>query len=210
MSDRTRELSFSSDQTIVQRWYGGEILDHSLGSIRMDFINSGRAPLLQYHDSRAVIGVIESASVDGGIGRARARFGRTASAIDAMQNVDDGISLNTSVGYRMHGMRLESERNGEPVYRVIDWEPLEISQVAVPADPVVGFGRHVHLSPEIPELPEFRTESAEAARSQTIRELCRLFKIDRRAEQQWIDNGTRVAESAAEIAEVVKMRRGLR
>jgi len=144
--ERTRKLSFSSEQAVVPRWFGGEILDHSPQSVRLDFINSGRAPLLVNHDTNAQpIGVIEAGSVKIGkdkIGRAEARFGKTGSAVDALTNVDDGIFANTSVGYRVHEMKFDSENaDGEETFRVVDWEPHEVSLVGVPADRSVGIGR---------------------------------------------------------------------
>jgi len=139
--DRKRALSFSSENVVVQRWFGGEILDHSPKSVRMGFMASGNAPLLMHHDMRQQIGVIDSANIKDGVGRAIARFGRSASAADALQNVDDTIYRNTSVGYRVHEMRLESTANGEDTYRIVDWEPFEASIVGVPADSTVGIGR---------------------------------------------------------------------
>lgn len=143
VDDRKRGLSFSSQNVVVQRWFGGEILDHSPKSVRMDFMASGNAPLLMHHDMRQQVGVIDSASIKNGVGRAVARFGRTGAATDALANVDDGIYRNTSVGYRVHEMVLESSKNGEDVYRITDWEPYEASLVGVPADSTVGVGRHI-------------------------------------------------------------------
>jgi len=143
--NRTRKLSFSSEQAVVPRWFGGEILDHSPKAVRTDFLNSGRAPLLMNHDTSAQpIGVVEKGSVQVGkdkVGRCAVRFGRTGSAVDALTNVDDGILANTSVGYRVHEMRFDSEKDGEENYRVVDWEPHEVSLVGVPADRSVGVGR---------------------------------------------------------------------
>jgi len=161
---RSRGLSFSSEQTVVQRWFGGEILDHSPKSVRMDFMNSGRAPLLMYHDQRQQIGVIEKANIGADrIGHAVARFGRTANATDALANVDDGIMANTSVGYRVHQMVLDSTRDGEDIYRVTDWEPYEASLVGVPADPTVGVGRAAVL-PNDAGPPGETSSPTEAAR----------------------------------------------
>ncbi len=139
--DRIREMSFSSE-TPVDRWFGKEILDHSPGSVRLDFFRSGRAPLLMYHDQRQVVGVITEARLNGRRGMVKARFGRTAVANDALQNVDDDILKNTSVGYRVYRMVLEEtdDQSGD-TYRVNDWEPLENSLVGVPADRTVGVGR---------------------------------------------------------------------
>ncbi|MCH9690993.1 MAG: phage major capsid protein, partial [Gammaproteobacteria bacterium] len=59
-------------------------------------------------------------------------------------DVVDGILRNVSIGYINHEMMLES-RDGEiETYRVIDWEPYEISVIAVPADPTVGVGRSLN------------------------------------------------------------------
>lgn len=143
--DRVRKLSFSSEQAVVQRWFGGEILEHSSSAVRTEFLNSGRAPLLLNHDSYSQpIGVIQAKSVSIGkdkIGRAAVRFGKTSGAADALTNVDDGILVNTSVGYRVHEMRFDSEKDGEETYRVVDWEPYEVSLVGIPADRSVGIGR---------------------------------------------------------------------
>lgn len=148
---RTRDLSFSSQDTIVPRWFGGEKLDHSPGAVRMEFLKSGRAPLLLNHDMRQQIGVLDSASIGGKRGNAVARFGRTQIAADALSNVDDGILVNTSVGYRVYEMKLIESRGEEDVYMVTDWEPYEASLVAVPADPAVGVGRSTQPIAEPPD-----------------------------------------------------------
>lgn len=161
---RTRPMSFSSE-TVVQRWYGGEKLDHTAGSARMDFLNSGRAPLLLGHDMRDQVGVIEAASISPDkVGRGTVRFGRSSAAEDAIKDVDDGIMTNTSVGYRIHEMILESRSDDIEVYRMTDWEPYEVSLVSVPADQSVGMNRNLEevrkvpiteaVAPNIPEKQE--------------------------------------------------------
>jgi HK97 family phage major capsid protein len=140
---RTRALSFSSEQTVVQRWFGGEQLDHSPAAIRSDFIKSGRAPLLLNHDTRQQIGVVDKATFGKDkIGRADVRFGRSATAENALMDVDDGILQNTSVGYTVHEMTLARQSNEDgDTYLITDWEPDEITLCAIPADKVVGVGR---------------------------------------------------------------------
>jgi HK97 family phage major capsid protein len=139
---RKRNLSFSSEYP-YKRWFGTEILDHNPKSVRMDFMESGRAPLLMGHDQREVIGIIETARIDGKgkVGRAVARFSRGADASEKLRDVDDGILVNVSTGYRVHEMVLEKSTDTEDTYRVTDWEPLEASLVGIPADPSVGIGR---------------------------------------------------------------------
>ena len=49
--------------------------------------------------------------------------------------------------------RVALAADSEPVYRVIDWEPLENSLVTVPADPTVGVGRAADAKPSTPKPP---------------------------------------------------------
>lgn len=140
---RTVELSFSSEEP-VDRYFGQEILDHNKKSVNLSFLNSGRAPLLKDHYRFEQTGVIESAAVGADrVGRSVVRFGRSNLADEEFKDVVDGIRQNVSVGYRINKMVLEeqSEQNGD-VYRVVDWEPLEISIVSIPADQSVGVGRN--------------------------------------------------------------------
>ncbi len=136
---RTVELTFSSEEP-YQRWWGTEILDHKSASVRMGRLNAGGA-LLMDHDSRDQVGVIERAWIKNGKGHAIVRFGRSARAEEVFQDVKDGIRKLVSVGYRILELALEKSEGGQDYYRATDWEPYEISIVAVPADPSVGVGR---------------------------------------------------------------------
>ncbi|HHW4681245.1 MAG TPA: HK97 family phage prohead protease, partial [Xylella taiwanensis] len=138
---RTVELAFSSEAAEVPTWWGLEVLGHGPGEVRMQRLNDGAA-LLMDHNHRDQIGVIESASIDSDQrGRAVVRFGRSERAEEIFRDVIDGIRKHVSVGYFAHAMELIEKRGDEPVYRVTDWEPFEISIVGVPADPSVGVGR---------------------------------------------------------------------
>ena len=138
---RTVELAFSSEEPVM-RWFGKEILDHSPSSVRLGRLQGG-GPVLVDHDARDHVGVVESVSVDNDRrGRAVVRFGNSARASEIFQDVVDGIRKAVSVGYRVYKAVLEETGEDEPdVYRVTDWEPLEVSIVAVPADASVGVGR---------------------------------------------------------------------
>lgn len=138
--DRSVEISFSSEAPVM-RWFGEEILDHSAGSVRMEWIGGGRAPLLLDHDRDNQIGVVESARLENGVARAVVRFGRSAKAEEILNDVRDGIRSAVSVGYRIHEMLLVKESDDGDVYRATDWEPLEVSIVSIPADREVGVGR---------------------------------------------------------------------
>lgn len=139
---RTVELAFSSEAE-VERWFGVEILSHDPGSIRMERLNNGAA-LLVDHNWRDQVGVVESVTIGADrVGRAVVRFGRGARASEILQDVVDGIRRHVSVGYMVHGTKLVEERGETDVYRVTDWEPIEISIVSVPADVTVGVGREL-------------------------------------------------------------------
>lgn len=140
---RTVELSFSSEVDVT-RWDWIEVLGHDAKEVRMEWLSSGNAALLLDHDWTKQIGVIESATIGKDRkGRAVVRFGKGALADEIYNDVKDGIRRNVSVGYFIHRMILEEggEDTSPDRYRVVDWEPFELSIVAVPADRDVGVGR---------------------------------------------------------------------
>lgn len=139
---RVVRVGVSSEEP-VKREFGMEVIDHSADNMRLDFLNSGRAPLLLDHDMERQIGVVESVELDEDARRLRAsvRFGRSALASEVFGDVTDGIRQNISVGYRIDG-RIEREGDPEDYYRVAT-TPMEISIVSIPADQsnLVGVGR---------------------------------------------------------------------
>lgn len=147
---RTVELSFSSETTEVERWWGVEVLGHEPGEVRMGRLQSG-APLLVNHDRDQQAGVVEEAEINAKDrkGRATVRFGKSAFAEEIFADVRDGIRKLVSVGYRVHAAKLiESRDGGVDVYRATDWEPYEISIVSIPADTSVGVGRAAEIAQE--------------------------------------------------------------
>lgn len=143
--NRTVELAFSSEEP-YERWFGMEVLDHGAKSVRLDRLKNGAAVLVN-HNTNDHVGVVQSVRIDGDrVGRAVVRFGRGARASEIFQDVVDGIRTLVSVGYIVHEMILEKDSDDAPaVYRVTDWEPLEVSLVAVPADPTVGVGKNLEI-----------------------------------------------------------------
>lgn len=147
IDEATRSVHIAvSSELPVERSFGKEILDHSEGSIDMEFLRSGRAPLLLDHDPEKQIGVIESVTLDGDrVLRSKVRFGRSALAQEVYQDVLDGIRGNVSVGYRVN--KMERDATDKNAYRVKSWSPMEVSVVSIPADPSVGVGRST-VAPE--------------------------------------------------------------
>ena len=147
---RTVEIAISSEEPVA-RYFGNEILDHAEKSIDLEFLSSGRAPLLLDHDPEKQIGVIESVSLDSSARRLRAtvRFGKGVLAKEAFTDVVDGIKANISVGYRINELKMVSKggKNDEATYRAVSWRPVEASLVSIPADVTVGVGRSSEPSP---------------------------------------------------------------
>lgn len=149
---RTVQLAFASE-TPYERYWGIEILDCTAAAIRGGRLNSG-ANLLIEHCPDDVVGVVESVTVGTDrVARAIVRFGKSADAEEIFQDVIDGIRRNVSVGYMIHKAVLVEEVDGVATYRITDWEPFEISLVAIPADATVGVGRnHQPATPAAPAL----------------------------------------------------------
>lgn len=175
---RTVELAFSSEFEGM-RWYGIEILDHDPVSVRMDRIRDSGA-LLMDHTWTDQVGVVLSASIDADRrGRAVVKFGQSARAQEIFQDVIDGIRKHISVGYRVHAAKLVETRDDVDVYRITDWEPLEISIVSVPFDHTVGFGRSAENPQEEPDQSAGQTAIIQsgAATGQSNPEGIRNMKI---------------------------------
>lgn len=154
---RTVELAFSSEFEGM-RWFGIEILDHSPTSVRMARIQDSGA-LLMDHNWSDQVGVVMSASIDADRrGRAVVKFSKSERGEEIFQDVIDGIRKHISVGYRVHGAKLVETRDDVDVFRITDWEPLEISIVSVPFDHTVGFNRVLEKAQE--ETPATRSQTA--------------------------------------------------
>ncbi|MFN3615500.1 MAG: HK97 family phage prohead protease, partial [Rubrimonas sp.] len=154
--DKRVALSFSSEEPVM-RWFGWEVLGHGADEVNLVWANSGRAPLLADHRNAiaAVLGVVESAAVEGGKGRAVVRFGDHAEAQDALTKVRAGVLGNVSVGYSIEELtRWKASADGEDTYRATRWTVREISLVAAPADTSVGVGREAPAETVIITLKE--------------------------------------------------------
>lgn len=127
-------------------WWTGqryiEVLEVSEKAIRLDRLQSGRAPVLDSHSRWSldnVMGVVEKGSVriEKGQGHAKVRLSARDDISGIVSDIRDGIIANISPGYVTHAYREEMKEN--QLYRIAtDWEPMEISFVPVGADPDAG------------------------------------------------------------------------
>lgn len=148
---RTIELTFSTGARVKRCGYHEELALNE-ENVRLGRLNSG-APFLQNHGDhgfcggsprlRDVLGVVESAEVDGKKGTAKVRFTERADAQETIKDIVDGIIRNVSVGYVTHKAEEvgrvkknpeDEDERGEPIYRATDWEPIEVSAVYAGAD----------------------------------------------------------------------------
>lgn len=142
------EISFASDATAVDRWWGQERLAVTKKAIQADRLNAS-APFLSNHDTDKQIGVVVPGSLrfekKDGVNRAfvQVRRGNTAFARDIWPDIvaNPSIRPNVSFGYIIREMVLTKQSEDDSEYEVTDYEVLEVSSVSVPADFAVGQGR---------------------------------------------------------------------
>lgn len=192
---RTVEVAFSSEIE-VERWFGIEILDHAPESVNLERLNSGGAVLMD-HNRTDQIGVVEIAHIGSDRrGRATLRFGKSKRADEVFQDVVDGIRKHISVGYNIQKYERTKGENGAPdTIRVTQWEPTEISIVAVPADPSVGVGRseeslfeqkeHNMSEQETPLSPDKQEERQ--VKSQPVQEPINLESVRLQERQRLVE-----------------------
>lgn len=109
------------------------------GAIRLERLQRG-APLLNDHQHyrglEAQIGVVENPRINGGTGECDATFSRREQVAGYVQDVADGVIRGVSCGYIRHRIEMvpPEVEGGLWVYRVVDWEPMEVSLTPIPAD----------------------------------------------------------------------------
>lgn len=144
---RTVEIVWTTG-AIARRWSweDGQVDEELIvtpEAVRLDRLNNG-APFLNSHNAyqlEAVLGVIVDGSVriEGGNGYATVRFADDPMVEPIWRKIATGIIRNVSVGYTVHSYQIEKREGQRTLYRAIDWEPMEVSAVAIGADPAAQF-----------------------------------------------------------------------
>jgi hypothetical protein len=139
--DRTVEVVWSTGARVRRSsWFSGdyhEELSMQHSHVRLDRLNSGASVLNNHarYSLSDVIGVVEKAWIKEKTGHATIRFSNREDVEPIFNDVKNGIIRNISVGYTVH--KFEERQPGDDglkVFRAIDWEPMELSFVAIPAD----------------------------------------------------------------------------
>ncbi|PKR54409.1 prohead protease/major capsid protein fusion protein [Thalassospira marina] len=119
-----------------------EVLSLEPGHVRLDRLNNGAVPLLRDHRNSvdSLAGAILSGEIRDGKGVAKAKLDRGDEIAERIyRQVAARILTNVSIGYHVYKYEITREDGKLPVYRAVDWELMEISLVAVPADAGAGF-----------------------------------------------------------------------
>lgn len=142
--DNTVEVVWTTGASVRRySWRDGvyydEKLEVSAEAVRLDRLNRG-APFLDTHDSWSLGSVIGSvvpgsARIKGGEGVARIKLSEAPEHAGIVANIRAGVIRNVSVGYSIHRVEKTERGEGEVAeWRVVDWEPMELSAVPIPAD----------------------------------------------------------------------------
>lgn len=147
-TERTIDIIWTTGATVQRvRWEGWDdrieydeelLVDEN--SIRLDRLNDG-APFLDSHQTWGgvanVLGSVVPGSVrvENGQGTAKIRLTSAEDAAPAVQRILERTINKVSVGYRVHRYEITKKDGARELWRAVDWEPFEISAVAMPADP---------------------------------------------------------------------------
>ncbi|MGH8698097.1 MAG: prohead protease/major capsid protein fusion protein [Burkholderiales bacterium] len=217
---RTAEVIWSTGARVLRApWFGDKFFEElslAPGHVRMDRLTSGRAPLLDAHngfDTRAVVGVVESARLEGGQGMARVRFAKDDEHADEIWNkVTQNILTNVSIGYRIHKAEKIEAEGKPPTVRAVDWEPYEISVVPIGADPGAHFRSLLTEEPSMdttmnddkkPAAPD-----AERERAATITRIVRIAKLEPTLAEEMISSGASLDAARSRVLELMIRRSG--
>lgn len=172
---RTVELTWTTGASVKRYdWsrdrYYMEQLKVDNESVDLTRLENG-APILANHSSRNlsdVIGVVERAWIDKGIGRATVLFSERDDVKPILADVKAGILRSISVGYSVETVTIEERQNDLPIYTATRWTPMEISLVTIPAD-VGAQVRSINITNENTMTDEERAALAKLAENEQTR-----------------------------------------
>lgn len=216
---RTVELTWTTGARVRRSGFFSEDYDEELSlddeAVDLGRLNSG-APLLNTHDAYdlgSVIGVVERAWLLGPKGRregrAVVRFSARADVEPIWADVKAGILRNISVGYNT--VRAEKiERKGDvPLLRALEWVPMELSVVPIPADARAQVRNAdktvpcVIVNPERQKMDELTSRAAETAAVVTETPKTEASPETRAAQPPAQQTGDSPADASRKVAEEV-------
>lgn len=143
----------------VRRWGIFEELAISTEAIDLGRVAPGQIKLLDSHDQGSIdriLGTVTRAWIDGANLMVEIRFADTEAGRAAEAKVNSPDAPGLSVGYRVTTWTLTQVENDSEIWRADRWELLEVSLVAVPADPAALFRSAPPANPETSETDDMR------------------------------------------------------
>lgn len=236
------EFPFSSQEPYIRSGFFEdpwvEVLGHKSEEVDLSRLNAG-APVLLNHgmsttDGAALrsVGVTTRAWVEGDRGYVEVKMSRREGMEPLLQDIEDGIISNVSVGYRINERQITKENKDSPnEYRVTRWQPLEVTLCDIPADSTVGIGRSINtieerivdkeesvIEPVIAQravetqpavdVEKIRTDAlaTERKRISEIKQVCRSVSIDEELADSMIERGISVEDARKEVLDSLAKR----
>lgn len=238
------EFPFSSEEPYLRsNWFDEpwiEVLGHKSSEVDLSRLNAGAPVLLNHGASQTEdapvrsVGVTTRAWIDKGRGYVEVKMSRREGMEPLLQDLEDGIIPNVSVGYRINERTLTKENQNSPnEYRVTSWTPMEVTLCDIPADVTVGIGRSINQEKkavkeatqevEQPEVVaerqravEIKPVDVEAIRSEAlaterkraaeIKAVCRSVGIEESISDGMIERGISVDDARKETLEALAKR----
>ncbi len=243
-SNLVLEFPFSSEDPYLRsNWFDEpwiEILGHKESEVDLTRLNAG-APVLLNHGRDATenaplrsVGVTKRAWIENGRGYVEVKMSRRDGMGPILQDIEDGIITNVSVGYQINERTLTKENKDSPdEYRVTSWLPLEVTLCDIPADATVGIGRSINQEakavgketqviekqePVIEAQRSIETQKVdvEAIKSEAlaterkrvteIKKMCRSVALDDEITEGMIERGISVDDARKETLEALAKR----
>ncbi|MEM7667227.1 MAG: prohead protease/major capsid protein fusion protein [Pseudomonadota bacterium] len=151
-------------------------------------------PLLDGHrqsGSEHVVGIIQSARREGDSLVGVLRLSAADDAANIRAKVGEGTLRGVSVGYAVASFEDSTDAQGQRVRTATAWRILEVSLVAIPADPSAKIRSH-----EMPDTIEVPSDDVVQTRS-AIREIARTAGLEPTWADEQIDNGADVTAARA-------------
>jgi hypothetical protein len=142
LENRTVEVTWSTGSKGLRMGWDGpynEELSMDPKHVDMSRLDSGAAPVLAAHNQESldgVIGVVEKAWLENGIGRALLRFSSSDPVADkTFKKIQERVLRNVSVGYSVSEYTDTTKRGDKyPTMLATQWQPKEISIVPIGFD----------------------------------------------------------------------------
>lgn len=191
---RTIEAIVATENLIPRMRFGAPFAERlkMAGADLSQFIGG---PVLNGHRQNVedLVGTIEAARVDKGSLIATIRIENSAAGDAIMGKIDDRILRSVSIGYIVQEWSDSTDEKGGTVRTATKWTPLEVSFVAIPADPSAQIRKDQIMTIEnppatpLPAAPGLQTRAAINAEIRSIGSLAGLdaawsdVQIDREA-----------------------------